>query len=103
LLDVDDLNKRYHKHRKLPLTSDERKVIVKKKIKEKYEPKEEIEESSVQPEDFSLPTEDLGLEGLKQRLQVWILKIILFILYRSEFTLSEQLVEMDQSICERLK
>jgi hypothetical protein len=70
-LDVENLNKRYHKHRKLPLTSDERKVIVKKKIKEKYEPKEEGDDDpSHQPEDFSLPTEDLGLEGLKQRLQV---------------------------------
>lgn len=72
--DLENLNKRYHKHRKLPLTSDERKVIGKKKIKEKYEPREEegddFSHQQTAVEDFSLPSEDLGLEGLKQRLQV---------------------------------
>jgi hypothetical protein len=67
--EAETLNKRYHKHRKLPLTSDERKLISKKKIKEKYEPKEEVDEAPLL-NDFSLPSEDLGLEGLKQRLQV---------------------------------
>ena len=43
--DEEVLNKRYHKHRKMPLQTDERKALSKKRLKEIYEP-EELKEKS---------------------------------------------------------
>lgn len=38
--DEEVLNKRYHKHRKMPLQTDERKALSKKRLKDIYDPEE---------------------------------------------------------------
>lgn len=43
--DEEVLNKRYHKHRKMPLQTDERKALSKKRLKEIYEPEGSKEKS----------------------------------------------------------
>ena len=61
--DEEVLNKRYHKHRKMPLQTDERKALSKKRLKDIYEPEEskgksetemEVDEDEVPPPSRSM-------------------------------------------------
>ena len=91
--DEEVLNKRYYKHRKLPLDTVEKKVISKKKIKEKYEQAvvETVQSSdwkgSIASDEFAMPEGDDGLDSLRKRLQV-ILVQLLYMICRQEFAVA---------------
>ena len=54
--DEEVLNKRYHKHRKMPLQTDERKALSKKRLKDIYEPEEAQDKS----DDEEMEVEEVG-------------------------------------------
>jgi len=90
--DEEVLNKRYHKHRKMPLQLEEKKALSKKRLKEIYEPKGSVvnkeedgddegaasletpsallsERESPEVEDDAINSVDDGLDALRKRLQ----------------------------------
>ena len=46
--DEEVLNQRYHKHRKKPLQTDERKALSKKRLEEVYQPEESKRKTSAE-------------------------------------------------------
>lgn len=83
---AEESNSKYFKHRKLPLTVDERKAVSKRKITEKYSNQEDDdtsnivdssrevnEDSYVAPVETTNETTPCSLEDLRHRLQARIL------------------------------